>query len=317
MGIPIGDGEVVFRCNLVAVRDGRMWSYSSGHISSRESHRLIQALNESLSGDGVRFHPGVSYRHILKVSGREEMLGAICTPPHDISGQPIERFLPRGPGSGLLRRLMEASEEVLREHPVNQARRAAGKVPATMIWLFWGSGRPPQMPAFAEVRGLRAAMTSAVDLLNGLARLVGMDVLSLPGVTDGQDNDYVSQATGALQALDGHDLVVVHIEAPDEAAHSGSAEAKIEAIERVDREVVGRVAVWKGDALRVLLLPDHPTPVATQAHSGEPVPFMLWGHGFAGNGARRFTEAEAAATGLFVDPGYNIMGWLVGAEPGG
>lgn len=313
MGIPVGDGEVVFRCNLVAVRDGKMWDYSSGHISTAEAQPLISALNDNLGNDQVRFYPGVSYRHICKLRGREDTLLATCTPPHDIPGKPIAEFIPRGSGSDLLRDLMKRSEAVLREHPVNVERRSRGDVPATMLWLFWGSGQVPDMPLFQQAYGLKAAMTSGVDLLLGLAQMVGMDSLKISGVTDGQDNDYAAQADGALQALEGHDLVVIHIEAPDEAAHAGVIDDKIEAIQKVDGEVLSRLRSWRGDTLRVLIMPDHPTPIETQTHSPDPVPFLLWGVGFTANGASRFTEAEAAKTGLFIDPGYIIMGRLVGS----
>ncbi len=166
------------------------------------------------------------------------------------------------------------------------------------------------MPAFEQVYGLNAAMTSGVDLLRGLARIVKMEVLDVSGVTDGLDNDYTAQAAGALKALEEHDLVVIHIEATDEAAHAGAIDDKIEAIQRVDREVVSRLRSWRPNGLRVLIMPDHPTPIKTQTHSDEPVPFMLWGPGFTTNGAKRFTEAEAKSTGFFIEEGYKIMGRL-------
>ncbi len=311
MGIPIEDDEVVFRCNLVTVGDGKMWDYSSGHISTGDAQQLISALNQSLGNDNIHFYPGVSYRHICKLKGQKDTILATCTPPHDIPGKPIDDFLPHGQGSELLRDLMRRSEAVLRDHPVNIARRARGDKPATMIWLFWGSGQVPGMPAFKEVYGLEAALTSGVDLLQGLAQMVGMEVLDIPGVTDGPDNDYAAQAAGALKALDGQALVVIHIEAPDEAAHAGLIDDKVEAIQRADKEVISRLRSWREDALRLLIMPDHPTPIETQTHSSEPVPFMLWGPGFTANGARRFTESEAAKTGLFIDPGYNIMSRLI------
>jgi 2,3-bisphosphoglycerate-independent phosphoglycerate mutase len=312
MGIPVADDEVVFRCNLVAVRDGKMWSYSSGHIDTDEAHALIAALNERLGSDELHFYPGVRYRHICKIKGHDDTLLANCTPPHDIPDKPIAGFLPKGPGSDLLRDLMERSKAVLREHPVNMERQARGDIPATMIWLFWGSGRIPEMPSFKEVYGLGAAMTSGVDLLRGLAQMAGMAVLDIPGVTDGLDNDYAAQVVGALKALEKHDLVAVHIEAPDEAAHAGSINDKIEAIQMVDKEVVSRIRSRKQDKLRVLVLPDHPTPIKIQTHTDEPVPFMLWGAGFAANGATRFTETEAKSTGVFIEDGYNIMAELTG-----
>jgi 2,3-bisphosphoglycerate-independent phosphoglycerate mutase len=312
MGVTIGDGEVTFRCNLVAVRDGRMWDYSSGHISAAEAGELISALNQSLGNNNIGFYPGVSYRHILKLKGVEATLEASCTPPHDIPGRPIAEFLPRGPGSELLRDLMKRSQAVLKDHPVNARRRERGEVPATMIWLFWGSGRVPEMPPFRQVYGLRAALTSGVDLLRGLGKMMGMDILAIPGVTDGLDNDGSAQVAGALAALEDHDLVAVHVEAPDEAAHAGSADDKIAAIENIDREVVGELRAWKGDSLRVLVMPDHPTPIAARTHSPEPVPFVLWGPGFKANGAQGFTEAEAQERNLLLDPGYSIMSRLVG-----
>ena len=311
LDIPIGEGEVVFRCNLVAIGEGKMWSYSAGYISTGEAKELIAALNESLGDDNVRFYPGVSYRHILKLKGREDALSATCTPPHDIPDKPVDEFLPRGQGSKFLRELMKRSEAVLRDHPVNVKRRSGGDIPATSIWLFWGSGKVPEMPQFQQVYGLSAAMTSGVDLLRGLAKMVGMKVLAIPGVTDGLDNDYAAQGAGAIKALEEHDLVVIHIEAPDEAAHAGAIDDKIEAIQRIDREVISRLRRWREGDLRLLVMPDHPTPIKTRTHSAEPVPFMLWGVGFKPNGARRFTEAEAKRTGIFIDDGYKIMGRLV------
>ena len=313
MGIPIDDGEVVFRCNLVTVREGKMWDYSAGHISTADAKQLISALNQSLGNDDIHFYPSVSYRNICKLKGAEDTLLATCTPPHDIPGKPIDKFLPRGQGSELLRDLMRRSEAVLRDHPVNIERRARGDNPATMIWLFWGSGQVPDMPAFKLVYGLEAAMTSGVGLLQGLARMVRMDVLDIPGVTDNIDNDYAAQAAGALAALDDHDMVFIHIEAPDEAAHEGSIDDKVEAIQRVDKEVIRRLRLWSPDGLRTLILPDHPTPIKVRTHTGEPVPFVLWGPGFTANGARRFTESEAKNTDFFIDEGYNIMNRLIEA----
>jgi 2,3-bisphosphoglycerate-independent phosphoglycerate mutase len=308
LNIPVGEGEVVFRCNLVAVRDGRMWDYSAGHISTGEAKELITALNQSLGNDQIHFFPGVSYRHILKLKGQKEALSASCTPPHDIPNKPVKDFLPRGKGSEILRELMKRSEAVLKDHPINLKRVARGDIPATSIWLFWGSGRAPEMPQFKEVYGLSAALTSGVDLLRGLARMLGIKVLDIPGVTDGLDNDYAAQASGALEALRRHELVVIHIEAPDEAAHAGLIDDKIEAIQMVDSEVISRLRSWQTDDLRLLILPDHPTPIKVRTHTGEPVPFLLWGEGFKANGAKRFTEAEAKVTGFFIENVYNILG---------
>ena len=311
MDIPVGEGEVVFRCNLVGVIDGKMKSYSAGYIGTEESQQLIDALNASLGSDSIHFYPGVSYRHILKLRGHEDALEADCTPPHDIPDKPVNAYLPKGKGSEVLRDLMQRSAKVLQGHPININRAARGDVPATTIWLFWGSGKIPAVPSFKDAYGLNAALTSGVDLLKGLGKMAGMKVLDIAGVSDGPDNDYAAQAEGALKALGDNDLVIIHIEAPDEAAHAGSINDKVGAIERIDSEVIGRLRSYAGDDLRVLAMPDHPTPIEIRTHSPEPVPFLLWGKGFSSNGAKVYSEAAAKGTGLLVSDGYKIMGKLV------
>jgi 2,3-bisphosphoglycerate-independent phosphoglycerate mutase len=306
LGISIGPGEVVFRCNLITVIDGKMRDYSAGHISSDEGAEIIKTLNEELGGDGIEFFPGVGYRHILRLRGHEDTLKAVCTPPHDIPGKPVKDYLPGGTGSDFLRDLMLRSEAVLKDHPVNVARRKQELLSATDIWLFWGSGQLPPMPSFKVAYDLSAAMTSGVDLLRGLAKMAGMDILDIKGVTDGADSDNIAQINGALNALKNHDLVVVHIEAPDEAGHGGFIEEKVKAIEKIDKEVVSRLGRYKGD-LRVLVMPDHPTPVTVRTHTPDPVPFVIWGKGVKVNGAKRFTEAQAKSTGVFIGEGYKIM----------
>jgi 2,3-bisphosphoglycerate-independent phosphoglycerate mutase len=307
MGIPFNDNDVLFRCNLVAVRDGMMWSYCAGHISSNEGRALIEEIDKKLGGKDVKFYPGVGYRHICKISGYAEALSAICTPPHDIPNKPIAEFMPHGQGSKPLIDLMERSRKVLRNHPVNIKREKSSEIPATMIWLFWSSGKIPKLPSFKKKYGLSGAMTSGVDLLRGLAKMTGLDVLDIHGVTDNIDNDYAAQAIGALKAFEDHDIVVIHVEAPDESGHSGSAANKISAIEMIDKEIVGRLLKWKNDGLRVLVLPDHPTPVAVQTHTSDPVPYVMWGKGIVHNGAKRFTETEAKRAGIFWADGYNVM----------
>jgi 2,3-bisphosphoglycerate-independent phosphoglycerate mutase len=311
LDIDIGKEDVVFRCNLVTVRDGKMFDYSAGHIGTDEAGEIIKTLNEEIGNNEVKFYPGVSYRHILKIKGHEETLKANCTPPHDIPGRLVKEYLPRGVGSDSLRDLMARSETLLRGHKINVGREKRGEPPVTTIWLFWGSGQVPDMPAFKKVYGLAAAMTSGVDLLRGLARMVGMDILDIKGVTDGPDNDNAAQADGALGSLKSHDLVVVHIEAPDEAGHEGDIDGKIEAIQKIDEEVISRLLACRGEALRVLIMPDHPTPIKVRTHTAEPVPFLIWGKGIKPGGAKRFTENEAKRTGVFVEEGYKIMGKLV------
>lgn len=311
MGIPVGEGEVGFRCNLVSVHEGKMKDYSAGHISDGEAHALMETLEESLGSDAIHFYPGVSYRHICKIKGYEDTLLATCTPPHDIPGKPVGEFLPHGPGSELLRDLMARSADVLRDHPVNKARESRGETPANTIWLFWGSGKAPGLPPFKEVYGLDAALTSGVDLLRGLAKMTGIMNLDIPGVTAGPDNDYAGQASGALEALQEHGLVFIHVEAPDEAGHAGRIDDKIEAIERVDREVTGQILAAAGDSFRILAMPDHPTPIEVRTHVSDPVPFVLWGPGFKPTGAEAFNEAQARDTGIFVENGYTIMEKLI------
>jgi len=311
MGIDIGKGEAVFRCNLVSVIDGKMRDYSAGHISTPEAAKIIKFLNEELGSKDIIFYPGVSYRHILKIKGHEETLKAECTPPHDIPGRPVKDFLPKGPGSRLLIDLMARSETVLKRHKINEKRLSRGETTVTTIWLFWGSGEVPEMPSFTKTYGMKAALTSGVDLLRGLAKMAGMEVLNIEGITDGPDNDNAAQASGALEALKKNDLVVIHIEAPDEAGHEGLIEEKIKAIEGIDEQVVGRLRQYDGD-LRVLVMPDHPTPISVRTHTPDPVPFLIWGKGVKPNGAARFTEAEAKKTGVFIREGYKIMGKLIG-----
>jgi len=307
MEIPIGRGEVVFRCNLVSVRDGRMDSYSSGYISNDEAHRLVAALNSAMGDREVSFFPGISYRHICKIGGREETLEAECTPAHNIPGGLIAEYLPRGNGSDYLRELMVRSREVLEGHPVNLEREARGEAPANMIWLFWGSGQIPPMPSFRDTFGLSSAMTSGVDLLLGLAKMLDMRVLVIPGVTGDVANDYGAQMKGAIEALETCDLVVAHVEAPDEAGHDGAVEDKVRAIERIDSEMVSVLRGLERERVRVLVAPDHPTPIEVRTHVEDPVPFLLWGAGMDGNGASGFTERQALSTGLALDEGHRIM----------
>jgi 2,3-bisphosphoglycerate-independent phosphoglycerate mutase len=207
---------------------------------------------------------------------------------------------------------MQRSEKILQSHPINLSRKSRGDMPATMIWLFWGSGQIPAMPSFKQLYGVNGALTSGVDLLKGLGKMVGMKILDIKGVTDGPDNDYAAQGKGAIKALGDNDLVVIHIEAPDEAAHAGAIDDKIEAIERIDKEVISRLRSYAKDDLRMLAMPDHPTPIAIRTHSPEPVPFLMWGKGFVANGAKNFTEAAAKSTGVFIADGYKIMGKFLG-----
>ena len=314
MGVPVGPDDVVFRLNLVAVKGGSMWSYCAGHISNKEAAELVEELNRELGGDDIRFFAGVGYRHLLKITGHKVTALAECTPPHDISAQSVAEYLPRGRGSRRLRQLMNDSKAVLADHPVNLLRVARGQIPATQMWLFWGSGPIPSMPPFRQVFGVKSALTSGVDLLRGLGQMMGMTLLDIAGVTDNMQNDFAGQASGGLESLKNHDLVVIHVEAPDEAGHAGSIEEKVAAIEAIDREIIGRLLEYQGQPLKLLVMPDHPTPVGCRTHVNEPVPFLIAGPGITPSGGERFTEKEAARTGLNIRHGYDVMRRFIGED---
>lgn len=309
MGIALAPDEIALRLNLVTLADGVMASYAAGHIPTEASRALVTELASHLDDDTFRLYPGIAYRHILVVRGHPELLEARYTPPHDISDKPVADHLPAGAGTGLLHDYMERARPLIAASFVTAKRAAAGLAP-TDVWPFWPGRAPEALTPFEELRGVRAALTSGVDLLNGLAVLFGIDRLHIPGVTDGPDTDYAAQAAGALAALDDHDVVVIHVESPDEAGHAGDVDAKIAAIEAIDREVVGPVAAYSDD-LRILAMPDHPTPIELKTHCGEPVPFVLYGPGVEPNGAGAYDEPSAGGTGLLVDPGHQVMDLLL------
>ncbi len=311
MGITLADDEIALRMNTVNITDDVMTSYACGHIKSEESRAIVTELGELLGDETFTFYPGVAYRHILVVKGHPELLDLAYTPPHDISDQSIAGKTPFGEGAALLADLMERARPVLDASAVNRARIARGDLPATGIWPFWPGAAPKGLTPFAELRGLRAAMTSGVDLLNGLAVLFGIDRLDIPGVSDGPDNDYRAQIEGGLAALEDHDLVIVHVESPDEEGHAGNVEGKVAAIEAIDREMVSVLRGRLGE-VRVLAMPDHPTPIELKTHVGEPVPFVLAGPGIGVNSGVEFDEVAAAATGLVVDPGRGVVDLLLG-----
>lgn len=308
LAIQLEEGEVAFRCNLVTIENGRMRSFSAGHITDDESHPIIDSLNGQLGSERIRFHPGLGYRHILTIKDGEDCLDAVCMPPHDIPDKLIEGKLPAGAGSDLLVKLMEKSKDVLANHPSNKDRISMGKLEATMIWLFWGGRGISDFPSFSDRFGLKAAMTSGVGLLEGLADLTGMTVLKVPGVTDNIDNDYNAQGEAVLTALDDHDIVFIHIEAPDESGHEALVAEKVKSIEQIDEDILSKFI--KQDNLRILVMPDHPTPIELKTHTGDPVPFVMWGPGIPGNGAKSFSENSANETRLFVEQAHDLIGIL-------
>src|SRR5262245_13807600 len=314
MGLQLGPGDWAVRCNLVHVENGQMRDFTSGHISSTDARALMEALEEALGGqiDGgeVEFFPGVSYRNIMIFRGDRSPFAATTKtqPPHDIPDRPIADHLPKGPGSELLRKLMERSLDILAKHPVNQDRQERGEKPATQIWL-WGQGIAPVLKPFAWVYGKTGAIISAVDLVRGVGLLLGWTRIDVPGATGYLDTDYAAKGRHAVAALKDTDLVCVHVEAPDEASHEGRADAKVKALEEIDHHIVGPLleALPKHGDWRILVSPDHRTPLRTRAHAYGAVPFAIAGSGVTSRGQASYDEAVAEKSELAFDPGHQLM----------
>jgi 2,3-bisphosphoglycerate-independent phosphoglycerate mutase len=318
-GIELAPDDVVFRMNLVSLNPGvdgalMMDDFTSGHITSEEAATIVADLQAQLAGNGIEFHNGVSYRHLMVWHGGPN--GARLTPPHDITGKPAGPHLPEGEGAERLRAIMDRAAAILREHPVNRTRVAAGKPAATSVW-FWGQGRRPAVPTLKERFGIEGSVISAVDLVNGLGRLAGLERIKVPGATGFLDTDYAAKARYGLKALERRDFLLLHIEAPDEAGHMGRADLKREAIERIDELIIGpllRDLPALGE-FRLLLMPDHATPCKLKTHSNEPVPFAMLAPASSSHApARRYTEAEAARTGVSVTDGYRLIESLLGTR---
>jgi len=299
MGIDLSPTDVAYRCNLITTRNGMMADFSAGHISSDEGAALFASLQEVIPE--VCLKAGVSYRNLLVVPRGK---GAVSTPPHDIVGKNTGDFLPRGGDADILLHCMKRSREVFLDHPVNHARREAGKVPATEIWP-WSGGHKPAFPLFSAKYGMKGGMISAVDLLNGIARCAGMEVIRVPGATGYLDTDYAAKARFAIDAMKHLDFLYLHIEAPDEAGHLGDVKEKITAIEKVD-EVVGSILA-EFDGI-VAVLPDHPTPVRIKTHSREPVPFVVLGR--EKDRCKGFSEKDAADGGFGLRNAVDFLAFL-------
>ena len=321
-GITLGADDWAVRCNLVTIGKGDgepiMEDFTAGHITTEEATELLAAAQRGLAADfpglaGWEFKPGVSYRNLLLHRGRPGAapLGGDlrATPPHDLMDKPVGDSFPRGTGSRLLTEIMARSAAWLEGHPVNKARIAAGKRPATNVWL-WGVGRAPAMEPFAQKYGMSGTMITAVDLLRGLAALAGWKRLEVPGATGYLDTDYAAKGRYAIAELDRTDLVCVHIEAPDEASHQGDAAEKVKAIEEIDAKIVAPIVkhlAGAGDH-RILVCPDHPTFISTKTHSRGHVPFVMAGSGIQPSGQRSYDEIAAAASTKRIEPGWKLMG---------
>ena len=315
-GIELGPHDWAVRCNLVTIGDGRMQSFTAEQIPNDVGAALIELLNDELGGGKPwEFHVGVSYRNLLlgRTSAGEVLLGADTetTPPHDITGQAIEEHLPRGTGADRLRALMDRSVELFKQCPENTAR----EVPATQVWL-WGEGTRPALTPFVERFGKRGAVITAVDLLRGIGRIIGWDVVEVAGATGYTDTDYAAKGRAAIETLATKDFVVVHVEATDEASHEGDVAAKVAALERIDAEIVAPVHAHlkqTGD-YGILVCPDHPTFLRTQTHSHGYVPFAMCGAGIDADGATCYSEVSAEKSPLTLDAGYRLMGRFLGVD---
>jgi 2,3-bisphosphoglycerate-independent phosphoglycerate mutase len=305
MGVEFGPDEVAYRCNLVTLSDDEpptMLDFAAGHPTNAQSHPIVAALDAALGSgrDGVRFHPGVEYRHLCVVP--KDWGDADCTPPHDLTDQPA--VFPTGAAAPKVRALMDASRAVVRD----AAREVDSQ--ATQIWL-WGQGVRPALPSFASSYGMAGRMSSAVDLVQGLGVLTGIDVVDVPTATAGFDNDYAAQARACLDSLADRDFFVLHIEATDEAGHQGRSDIKVDALERWDREVIGPIVDAldaAGDDYRILLLPDHATPCSIKTHTSEPVPYLLFDSTRAAAGG---TYTEPATAGCAPVPAHELMARLL------
>ena len=311
IGVNLGEKDVAFRCNLVTIIDGAMEDFTAGHIPQAEAERLIADLNEQLGDRRCQFHAGMSYRNLMVASDVAEV-NPECTPPHDIPSQAVKKHLPKGPGAEWVRSVMERAHAILAEHEVNIVRRDLEENPATDIWL-WGQGRPRTLDSFESRFGVRSALIAAVDLIRGIAKTVGMEVLDVAGATGYLDTDYAAKGAAAVEALDSFDLVMVHVEAPDEAGHLGDVAEKVKAIEQIDEHVVGpALEKLRGyDKWRILVVPDHPTPVKRKIHTADPPPFCMAGHAIHTVLNRPFSESSAATSDLRIDPGHELMEYFL------
>ncbi len=314
MGVSLGSADVAFRMNLVTLKPRGsslyMEDFSAGHITTDEARELVADLQRQLGDDEFEFHSGVGYRHLMVWRGGRD--GMKSTPPHDITGRAVLDHLPKGEGADRLISIMNSCQMVMHNHPVNRKRTESGQLPANSAWL-WGHGKTPKIETYREKFGLSGAVISAVDLIKGIGVCAGLDIIAVEGATGYIDTNYLGKAQAALAALEDHDFVYVHVEAPDEASHSGRMDHKIRAIEDFDRLVVGTVreGIKKFDDYAILCTPDHPTPVHLMTHTSDPVPFIVY-RGGAGesNGALSYCEEQARITGLVVE-GHRLMEMLL------
>ncbi|MCW4030971.1 MAG: cofactor-independent phosphoglycerate mutase [Candidatus Bathyarchaeota archaeon] len=297
--IKLDQNDIAYRCNLISEKDGILSDYSAGHISNNESKELIDALKTKMEKpDYIEFFAGLSYRHFLILRNYMQKEIVECTPPHDATGTEISKILPKAKTeetkstADLLNRLILASKKVLENHPINVSRRKIGKKPGNMIWP-WGGGRKPVIPTYKEKYGVDAAVISAVDLVKGIGVYTGMKVVGVPGATGLYDTNYEGKVEFAIQTLEDHDMVFVHVEAPDEAGHSRDYKLKVKTIEDLDKRLIGRLLNGLKEDCVIAVLPDHPTPIKVGTHTADPVPFAIYSPYVEADGVKKFDEFSA------------------------
>ncbi len=321
MGIELGPDDVAFRCNLITEDKGVLLDYSAGHITSKEADLLMKEIDKNLSSDNVKFYPGISYRHLMvikngrnfKVDGKKADLSKISyMPPHDITGQRIDKNLPKGKGAGFLIKLMTDSKAILRRHDINKVRVDLKENPGNMIWL-WGQGTKPDLPSFKEKYGVTGSIISAVDLVNGIGKIIGLEPIKVPGATGYYDTNYQGKADYAMASLEKKDFVFIHVEAPDEAGHNKDMRAKIAAIENFDRHIVGTALkrFKDKDDVRMIVLPDHATPISVGTHTTDPIPFVIYGTGIEPDSIMVFSENSAKSSRLTFSTGWQLMDYFM------
>jgi 2,3-bisphosphoglycerate-independent phosphoglycerate mutase len=288
-----------------------MDDFSAGHISTQEARQIIADIEKGLGTQEFNFYPGVSYRHLLVWRRGARSLSLTTTPPHDITGKPIAEYLPRGEGQEEICRLMEEAQKILQNHRVNRARQESREKPANAIWL-WGQGKAPSLVPITQRFGLEGSVISAVDLMKGIGHYAGLEIVNVPGATGYLDTNYAGKAEYALREIAKKDFVYVHVEAPDEASHNGNLKDKIQAIEDFDGKIVGPIlrGLEKHEHFRLLVLPDHPTPLVLRTHSSEPVPFVVFSSEDDGRGSREersFDELSASKAGLLIEKGHELL----------
>jgi len=305
--INLRNNECAFRCNLVTIKNNIMQDFSAGHITTEESSDIINILNDKLSNSSVHFYTGVDYRNICIIKG--EFHNLQCTPPHDITGKDISDYLPRGEGEEIVKNIMNNSIDILQHNEINNKRIKNKELPATQVWL-WGQGYKPKLPDFYEKYGIKGSVITAVDLIRGIAKLAGLVVVNVKGATGFVNTNYEGKADAAMKSLEDNDFVFIHVEAPDEAGHSGDLKMKVKAIENIDKRLLGRLLEKiKGD-YRILVMPDHPTPIRIKTHTSKPVPFILFGEGIKSGNIIRYSEKEAKKSKIFIEEGYKIINLL-------